>query len=65
MNGKVSARQLYYSCEQSGFNHSSYIILNDGNFVHDFYAKDEDTAKIYFKGFIEGMKCEREMRNDK
>lgn len=65
MQDKVIARQLFYSCEQSGFNHSGYIILNDGNFVHEFYAKDEDTAQIYFKGFIEGMKCEREMRNDK
>lgn len=65
MNDKVIARQLFYSCEQSGFNHLGYIILNDGNFVHEFYAKDEDTAQIYFKGFIEGMKCEREMRNDK
>ena len=65
MQDKVIARQLFYSCEQSGFNHSGYIILNDGNFVHEFYAKDEDTAQIYFKGFIEGMKCEREMRNGK
>ena len=63
MNDKVIARQLFYSCEQSGFNHSGYIILNDGNFAHEFYAKDEDTAQIYFKGFIEGMKCEREIRN--
>ena len=65
MNDKVIARQLFYSCEQSSFNHSGYVILNDGNFVHEFYAKDEDTAQIYFQGFIEGMKCGREMRNDK
>ena len=62
MKDKVIARQLFYSCEQSGFNHSNYIILNDGNFVHDFCAKDEDTARIYFKGFLEGIKFEREER---
>lgn len=63
MTDKVIARQLFYSCEQSGFNHSDYVILNDGHFVHDFIAKDEETAMIYFKGFVEGMRRERERRN--
>ena len=61
MNDKVIARQLFYSCEQ--LNRLEYVILNDGNFVHNFVAKDEVTARIYFYGFLEGMKCERERRN--
>lgn len=65
MADKVIARQLFYSCEQSGFNHSNYIILKDGNFVHDFVAKNEETAIVYFYGFLEGMKCERERRSGK
>ena len=61
MNDKVIARQLFVSCEKAS--HLRYVILNDGNFMHEFYAKDEDTARIYFQGFLEGMKCERERRN--
>lgn len=61
MNDKVIARQLFYSCEQ--MSRLEYVILNDGNFVHRFVAKDEGTARIYFYGFLEGMKCERERRN--
>ena len=63
MKDKVIARLLFLSCEK--VSHLKYTILNAGIFVHEFYAKDEDTARIYFKGFIEGMKCEREMRNGK
>ena len=61
MNDKVIARQLFVSCEK--VSHLKYVILNDGNFMHEFVAKDEDTARIYFQGFLEGMKCERERRN--
>lgn len=57
MNEKVIARQLFVSCEQ--LNRLRYVILNDGNFVHSFIAKDEETARIYFYGFLEGMKYER------
>ena len=63
MNDKVIARQLFVSCEK--VSHLKYVILNDGNFMHEFIAKDEDTAQIYFQGFLEGMKCERERRNGK
>ena len=63
MNDKVIARHLFLSCEK--VSHLKCVILNDGNFVHEFYAKDEDTARIYFQGFIEGMKCERERINGK
>lgn len=57
---KVIARELFVSCEKSYFDRWKYLILNDGNFLHEFNAKDEDTAIIYFRGFVEGMKCERE-----
>lgn len=60
MKDKVIARQLFVSCEK--VSHLKYVILSDGNFIHDFVAKNEETAMIYFKGFIEGMKCEREKR---
>ena len=63
MNDKVIARQLFVSCEK--VSHLKYVILNDGNFIREFYAKDEDTARIYFQGFLEGMKYERERRNGK
>lgn len=53
MNDKVIARQLFVSCEK--VSHLKYVILNDGNLMHKFFAKDEDTARMYFKGFIEGM----------
>ena len=63
MKDKVIARQLFVSCEK--VSHLKYVILNDGNFMHEFYAKDEDTARIYFQGFLEGIKYERERRNGK
>ena len=63
MNDKVIARHLFMSCEKSSFHRSEYLILNDGNHVHDFIAKDEETAQIYFKGFIDGMKAQREMNS--
>lgn len=60
MNDKVIARQLFVSCEKVG--HLKYVILNDGYFMHTFFAKDEDTARIYFQGFLEGIYYERERR---
>ena len=64
MNDKVIARQLFVSCEK--VSHLRYVILNDGtNFMHEFFAKDEDTARIYFQGFLEGMNYERKRRNGK
>lgn len=43
--------------------HLKYTILNDGDFIHEFCAKDEGTARIYFQGFLEGVKYERERRS--
>ena len=57
----IIARQLFVSCEK--VSHWKYVILNDGNFIHEFVAKDEDTAQIYFQGFLKGVKYERERRN--
>lgn len=62
-DGEVIARELFMSCEKSNLYRGKYLILIDGNFLHTFSAKDEDTAIVYFRGFVEGMKCERERRN--
>lgn len=57
----IIARQLFVSCEK--VSHWKYVILNDGHFIHEFVAKNEDTAQIYFQGFLKGVKYERERRN--
>lgn len=62
MEAKVIARQLFISCKK--ISSLKYIILNDGDFMHEFCAKDEDTARIYFQGFLEGVKYERERRTE-
>lgn len=40
---KKLARKLFYSLEKSVFD-SSYLVLNDGNYVAHFYCKDDKRA---------------------
>lgn len=66
MSEKTIARHLFFSCEKSCFGtmeFNSYIILNDGYYVRDFVARNDEEACAYFKGYIDGMEYERKRRN--